>query len=51
MIVIANADTDGAAPAAVTTNTKIWIDTAEGNGVIKIKNSSGVWTPVSSVWT
>lgn len=51
MIVIANAGTNGAAPAAVTANTKIWIDTAEGNGVIKIKNSSGVWTPVSSVWT
>lgn len=51
MIVIANAGTNGAAPAAVTANTKIWIDTAEGNGVIKIKNGSGVWTPVSSVWT
>ena len=51
MIVIANAGTNGAAPAAVTANTKIWIDTAEGNGVIKIKNSSGIWTPVSSVWT
>lgn len=51
MIVIANAGTNGAAPAAVTANTKIWIDTAEGNGVIKIKNGSGIWTPVSSVWT
>lgn len=51
MIVIANAGTNGATPAAVTANTKIWIDTAEGNGVVKIKNSSGVWTPISSVWT
>ena len=51
MIVIANAGTNGATPTAVTENTKIWIDTAEGNGVVKIKNSSGAWTPISSVWT
>ena len=51
MIVIANAGTNGAAPAAVTANTKIWIDTAEGNGVIKIKTTGGTWVPVSSVWT
>lgn len=50
MIIIA-ANTDGAAPAAVTSNTKIWIDTAEGNGLVKIKTTDGTWVPVSSVWT
>lgn len=49
MIVIA-AGTNGAAPSAVTDNTKVWIDTSEGNGIVKIKISD-TWTPVSSVWT
>lgn len=50
MIVIA-AGVDGVAPATVTANTKIWIDTAEGNGLVKIKTTDGTWVPVSSVWT
>lgn len=50
MIVIA-AGADGVAPATVTANTKIWIDTAEGNGLVKIKTTGGTWVPVSSVWT
>lgn len=36
---------------SVTSNTKVWIDTSLGNGVVKILNADNEWTAISAVWT
>lgn len=45
MIIISDSE-DG-----VTSNTKVWIDTSLGNGVVKILNADNEWTAISAVWT